>query len=67
LPYTPIVSVFIDQPFATLARVGTFHAINFCASAGALSSACFTVGSALSRSKLAPGSMPSRRIRAMIG
>ena len=33
------MSVFIDQPLTTRASVGTFHAISFCASSGALSSA----------------------------
>ena len=31
-----MVSVFIDQPLAILASVGTFHAISFWASSGAL-------------------------------
>jgi hypothetical protein len=61
------VSVFIDQPFAIRANVGNFQDISFWASAGALSSAFLTVGSRLSKSKLLPGSIPIRFIRAMIG
>ena len=42
-----MVSVFIDQPFATRARLLVFHAMSRCASAGTVSSACRTAGSAL--------------------
>src|SRR6516225_8531565 len=62
-----MVSVFIDQPFAMRAIVGIFHAISRCASSGALAKAWRTAGSALSMSKLLPGSMPIFFNCAMIG
>jgi hypothetical protein len=39
-----MVSVFIDQPFATRERVGNFHAISCWAASGASSSAFLTAG-----------------------
>src|SRR5262245_66373812 len=62
-----MVSVFIDQWFATRASVGSFHSISFCAAAGAFSIAFMTAGATFSASKLWPASKPIRRSRAMIG
>src|SRR5262245_18278174 len=62
-----MVSVFIDQWFATRASVGTFHSISFWACAGASSIAFLTAGEALLQSKLLPGSNPIRRSWARIG
>jgi hypothetical protein len=52
--------MFIDQPFTTGARLGTFHAINLKAFSGAVSSPALIAGSTLFMSKLLPGSMPIR-------
>src|SRR5260370_42545637 len=46
-----MVSVFIDQPFTSLASVATFHFISSCAPFGARSRAFFTAGSTLSKSE----------------
>src|SRR5262245_42051441 len=62
-----MVSVFIDQWFATRASVATFHSISSCAALGAASNAVLTVGGTFSISKLLPASIPSRRIWARIG
>jgi hypothetical protein len=61
------VSVFIDQPFTTRARLETLHAIKARASLGAVSSAVLVAGSSLSRSKLLLRSIPIHRIWARIG
>ena len=63
----PLVSVFIDRPFATRARLLVFQAISRCASAGTVSSACRTTGSAPARSKLLPGTKPNSANCARIG
>src|SRR5262245_61326190 len=62
-----MVSVFIDQPFATRASVGIFHAINCCAYWGELAKALRMAGPALFMSKLLPGSIPIFRNCSMIG
>ena len=62
-----MVSVFIDQPLATRATVGTFHAISCSALAGASLRPSCTSDGALERSKLWPGSKPIFFSCAMIG
>jgi hypothetical protein len=59
--------VFIDHPFVTRARVGTFHAMSLWALSGAVSTAALTTGSIFSTSKLLPASRPIRFMRARIG
>src|SRR5258708_39365750 len=62
-----MVSVFIDQPFTTLASVATFHFISSCAPFGARSRAFFTAGSTLLEAEVFPCSLPVRFFFAIIG
>ena len=57
--------MFIDQPFVTLASVGTFHFINACASAGTVSKAFCTSGSSFVMSKLFGGPIAPKTHRCL--